>query len=505
VRITAVCRHWRTTIIDHSCFWRFVVVFRRPGWLQLTLQRSRDTSIRIVVRDALTFTAFLQGVLPHRNRIEFLELRIDHRDRFAAAARITPLLDAHLLSLKGLVIKICGGAFEPILPQDYKTCLLHPAQYPCLFQLDLLAVTVPWTPLLLSQLTTLSLFDCRISQAQMPAHEVFDVLRHGRRLKSIRLWNFLSGACSDYPSGSSTAIVLPDLQSLTVQDTALWIGHFVARVQLPSTGQIHLDGRAAMDGNWHNPSTYQALLSSQLTDLPALSSVTTVSLYINRSSSFQNLQCTGPQVTICSSMSTQNPFLALSPSQLLQASLEHTQERLRPATVTHLSLKMLTHLVSSTVFEKFFDALPHLRSLSVASLNRLGEHYPPPLSLLQSLATPSGSAAALPTSEGEANLDLAGEDSHTGGPVRCPELKDVSFHGMSWSHGHFLDALVGCLRKRTHGAARKMRLVSVSIIIDSLPEGEWDAKKSYFAEQMSAFASGSRFSTYTPEWMDSVL
>ncbi|KAI0370778.1 hypothetical protein BV20DRAFT_241993 [Pilatotrama ljubarskyi] len=498
-RVMGVCRHWHEVIRDHACFWQSAVVRKRTDWLQLILDRSRDSYLYLTFLDTPTFLAVLPCLLPLKHRIKSFQA-IQRWDSNAEGlvfkvASLSGLLDHALPALTRLVV-----INSRLSPAPTECLILNPLQYPNLSYLELAhALDVPWTTSLLSKLTTLVLHQCRLRASHSSMDQFFEVLQHGEHLRTLELKGVLETILSGLSTSSRPAIFLPHLRELTIDGSSAQLSQFTTSVQLPSQGNVHLtESTGLAEGHIANvnptPAMYEVFMPARPEGWRILQAMDHVSLDVDAGS--YHLSCSNPQLRISVLLGWKR-FPAESPiqTQRIYSAIRHMLARLGALPITYLSLRLDLNLVDDLTLDMLLDAFPKLQTLDIQGPGVQGSLDP--TSLLRSLATSSTSPTSDLEHSGVSCEQVGRRSPEVVAQVRCRQLQYMSLRDLRWNHGKVMEALSECLRMRAQRGAAAPHSIRIGVIrVDSGEEWRGD---SYYAEQLHPFVSNPWLCSFTSE------
>ncbi|EPS99219.1 hypothetical protein FOMPIDRAFT_1050734 [Fomitopsis schrenkii] len=256
-QVMAVCRYWRSVVTNNPFFWTGIDLSRTSEFIVLCLQRSANAphinlffgppGWRSQPEVQLSESALASIISPHYSRIVRVRLHLqDH----IAACRALPLLKARLPRLSSMFLQ-----YNPSIKANPEMLALHlnPHHLPSLRSISLSNMTVDWTGVPISQLTSLELNCVDLQRADDPLAELLDLLEAAASLQSFS-YSCQEGALSEVDTASEDGalgeddsdtadrlVSLPHIQRFSLTGMSVDIPRVLTHIKIPSDAQLLLD------------------------------------------------------------------------------------------------------------------------------------------------------------------------------------------------------------------------------------------------------------------------
>ncbi|OCH89389.1 hypothetical protein OBBRIDRAFT_794342 [Obba rivulosa] len=249
--VTHVCRHWRNTALASPILWSSARVSGHlPGdvpFVRLCLQRAQNTPVDVLIEvkgTAAVISGIMVLVREHAGHIRRLKLQVE------PVTEQLFQLDFSLPALEALELYATRDEGDiRVYPMQHFTPT--PSHFPCLRQLALENVYVPWEwdPSILTPLTSLQLLNYWYGPGDGPSKsQLLGMLSTLSNLKTLTLvdsgW-LLEGEDDVLvvPSQPSPIIHLPALRHLTLSHLPVYVMALITHLAAPLQTTVHLTFR----------------------------------------------------------------------------------------------------------------------------------------------------------------------------------------------------------------------------------------------------------------------
>lgn len=245
VRVTHVCRHWRTVALECPALWGYITTqYKKRKSMDILLERSKQAPLTVYFRDwKEEDDPMLLDIVSQTQRLQSLELERDAGHKSSPMEKVLFRFSGSPKLLEKLVIVGHKGrertAYNaaPDNTTDAVPKELAQVDFPCLRTLEISHCLIPWevlpkAPRLIHlKLHTLSRTSC------MPAQPFLSSLRSLPLLQSLDLVDLLPG--EDLPA-AVPPIPLPALRNLKLRGSFAQLLCFLRATRIPEEATLHL-------------------------------------------------------------------------------------------------------------------------------------------------------------------------------------------------------------------------------------------------------------------------
>ncbi|KAI9066279.1 hypothetical protein FKP32DRAFT_1646211 [Trametes sanguinea] len=436
-KVMLVCRHWREIIAAYPYFWHVISVGTRVEWFNLAISRSAGANLRVYFEEPWMLSKALPQLLAESHRIEVLSFKI-----WTLTQELRPLVETPFPVLTLLDI-FAGIRLSPSQRNDLAGgCVLVDRHLPNIRDLRIVHSSLPWTPFLMSRLRSLQLHNCEVSPSALSLDAFLDVLKCGRQLETLSLFEFFSKACPALHPFSNRArpVVLPRLRKLDIYDKFDHVVQFLTFVQIPSGGEVSV-GTYARPGD---PDNFKRL--------GLFDATTSARLRIVQGRSWDiRLVASDPVLFDLTLLIFPDTDVA---TESVDNGVRFLIGVLRDVPLESLALIISPGLLNPVVVEPLLDAFPRLLALEItdhgvySTVDPTRSHLPISFFRLLRQPTnhPSNVYAPVP------NVTM----------VRCPLLKALRLRGVVWDD-FFVKDLVRCLVIRARRGAHRLETLVLQV------------------------------------------
>lgn len=233
----AVCRHWRSVIIDNARFWRIIEVYRHLDWLALSLERSRTSPIHVRFHmEGPDFAQTMHALAAHTGRIVELthpHLRVDQPQTLAMTQGLMSMLRSLNLGIRPRRVQL-GTLTLPTLTIPDK-------DLPTLQRLSLFGMAIAAPTSVLSRLRVLKLAGWNYFAVDVDTTRFLAMLSACTSLECLTLVHTYGRLRYDsIPEGAGPVVTLPRIREVGLMDTYQSISHLLSHIILPTNVDLRL-------------------------------------------------------------------------------------------------------------------------------------------------------------------------------------------------------------------------------------------------------------------------
>ncbi|KAI0710760.1 hypothetical protein C8Q76DRAFT_810782, partial [Earliella scabrosa] len=460
VPLMGVCRHWRAVACCTPQLWSTIDVYGGLDWLKLCLTRAVDTNIKLSIHYYYSgLEPLLPLLIPVADRIStIIWPNIDNDD----LRSILSFFDRSMPNLEAMGVL---RAFPPDTTDAGEGPLdLTITRFPSLRVLHLAGVAIPWTPVVLSQLTFLELSDCFHMSPRIDRPALLDALASCQCLVELKLRQFLSVVTAEVSPIPNRIISLPKLRKLVLEDASDHILIMTSCLDLPLDVVIDLVPiLMIVPANL----SFRDMFPQDCCHIPITSSAHYAQVAVCRD---HMVLCAGTRPRLDDPLSSnlsiryecEEWFEETDYSTLFGRGLESFMVLFAESAIENLTLYGDGDQVTADLWQRLFEQFPRLHTITI-NLDRDGDS-------VQCIFT---ALTTVPSSESI--------------PVVCPNLRCLSVIGKATYKAGDIEEVERCLQFRaTHNAApldklelgilherkQRFRRVRLKEIFDSVsPEG----------------------------------